>query len=69
MESGQCCNGAAEHAHGVGVVSEGVHHGEKILVDEGVLHHFFTEGVEFFLGGEFSPKDQIGDLEEGAFFG
>ncbi len=27
MESGQCCNGAAEHSHGMRVISEGVHHG------------------------------------------
>ena len=38
-------------------------------MDEGVLHDFFAEAGEFFLGWQFSPKDEIGNLEEGALLG
>jgi hypothetical protein len=59
VEGGEGGDGAAEHAHGVGVVAEGVHHGEEVLMHEGVLHDLLAEGVELLLGGQFSPDHQV----------
>lgn len=35
-------------------------------MNEGMLHNFSGEGVEFLLGRQLSPEDKICDLHEGA---
>lgn len=69
MEGRESSDSRAEHSHGMSVISEMIHHRLQILVDEGMLHNLFGEGVEFFLGGQFSPEDKICDLHEGALLG
>lgn len=59
VEGGEGGNCTAEHAHGVCVVAEGVHHREQILVDKGVLHDLLGEGAQFLLGGQLAPKHQV----------
>ena len=65
MQGRQGGDGTAEHAHGVGVIPEGIHHRKKILVHEGMIHNLFAEGGQFLLGGQLAPEDKIGDLKEG----
>ena len=39
------------------VVSEGVHHGEDVLMDKSMASDVLSKGFEFFARWEFSPKD------------
>lgn len=66
MEGRKSSDSRAKHPHGMSIISEMIHHRKQILVDEGMLHDLSGEGVEFLLGGQFSPEDKICDLHEGA---
>ena len=68
MQGGQGCDGTAEHAHRVSVIPEGVHHGKKVLMHEGMVHHLFAKGGQLLLGGQLTPEDKIGHFKEGTLF-
>jgi hypothetical protein len=51
------------------IISERVHHGEKILMDKSVFHDFLIEGAQLFLGWQLAPNHQVCDFNEAASFG
>jgi len=49
VEGGHSADGADQHAHGVGIVAEGVRQLLQILVDVGVAHHAAVEVLQLTL--------------------
>lgn len=69
MNSRQCGDCAAQHAHGMGVVSERFHQLSDIGVKEGVLHNFFGESVVLLGCGQFAEDNKESNLQEVGSFG
>lgn len=71
FQGGISCNGGDKHAHGMGIISEGLHHVENITVEEGVSHDstlwdilLIVESLELLLGGQFAMDEKESNLSE-----
>jgi len=64
IESGHCCHGCNKHAHGMGIIAEGMHEMFNALMHKSMMCYIMFPRLILLLSGQFTKKNEVGDLKK-----